>query len=72
MAKIYQLMIDREQISDLYYDKHDAKNNALQACIETMETVEIWEAEEIDGIPYDMLDWSMIGSIRYDVEEKEE
>lgn len=55
---IYQLMIGKKQINDVYYSKDDAANNATQIAMDTRGTVAVWEAEEIEGIPYDELDWS--------------
>ena len=33
MTKIYQLMIGRNQINDLYYDRDDAEVEALLMCL---------------------------------------
>jgi hypothetical protein len=59
MAKIYQLMIDDEQIRDLYYNESDAIENATQIAIDEKQTVAIWAAEEVEGVPVDALEWSI-------------
>jgi hypothetical protein len=59
MAKIYQLMIDDEQIRDLYYNESDAIENATQIAIDEKQTVAIWVAEEVEGVPVDALEWSI-------------
>ena len=59
MAKIYQLMIDDEQIRDLYYNESDAIENATQIAIDAKQTVAIWVAEEVEGVPVDALEWSI-------------
>lgn len=59
MATIYQLIIDDNQIGDVYYNENDAFKNAIQLAIDTEESVAVWEAEEIDGVPYDVLEWSL-------------
>lgn len=59
MAKIYQLMIDNEQINDVYYDENDARDNAVQIILDTGMIVEIWEAEEVEDIPLDLLEWTL-------------
>lgn len=65
MAKIYQLMIGKEQIGDVYYfDKHEAIYIAEEVAEDSGKNIEIWEAEEIEGTPYDALKWSIIGVAR--------
>jgi hypothetical protein len=64
MAKIYQLMVDDKQINNLYYTEDDAIENATQIArdsldLETMQVVEVWEAEEIEDIPVDCLEWTL-------------
>lgn len=61
MEKIYKLMIDNEQVNDVYYNENDARDNAVQIILDTGMIVEIWEAEEIEDVPYDALEWSIIG-----------
>jgi len=56
---IYQLMIDDNQIGDVYYNENDAVDNAMQIAIDSKESVAVWEAEEIDGVPYDVLEWTI-------------
>lgn len=60
MEKIYQLMIEGDQICDLYYNENDAIENAKQIAIDTGMPVSIWEAEEIEGVPVDTLDWTTL------------
>lgn len=59
MAKIYQLMIGKEQIGEVVYDEHDAIAHAEQVSIDTGKPVEIWEAEEHGIVPYDLLTWRL-------------
>ena len=59
MEKIYQLMMGKKQVNDLYYDETDAFENAKQIVIDTGKTVEIWVAEEIEGVPVDALEWTL-------------
>ena len=70
MAKIYQLMIGNNQINDLYYDRDDATENAKQLTLDTGMPVAIWEAEEIEGVSVDVLDWTTLTTVRFG-EEKE-
>lgn len=56
---IYQLMIDDNQIGDVYYNENDAVDNAMQIAIDSKEIVTVREAEEIDGVPYDVLEWTI-------------
>ena len=72
MAKIYQLMIGRKQINDLYYDEDDARENAMQIAIDTGDPVEIWAAEEHAVIPVDLLNWRLIRIFVVEEEEEEE
>lgn len=64
MAKIYQLMIGNEQVNDVYYDEIDARANAVQIHLDRGMTVTVWEAEEIEDVPYDALKWTIIGVAR--------
>ena len=65
MAEIYQLMIGKKQINGvIYYDAYDAFSNARQLSVELGEPVEIWETEEHEVIPYDLLDWVIIGVVK--------
>ena len=66
MTKIYQLMIGRTQINDLYYDRDDAVENAKQLTLDTGMPVSIWEAEEIEGVSVDVLDWTTLTTIRFE------
>ena len=66
MAKIYQLMIGITQIYDLYYDRDDAMENAKQLSLDTGMLVSIWEAEEIEGVSVDVLDWTILTTVRFD------
>lgn len=63
MSTIYQLMIDDRQIKDLYYNADDATGNAMQIAKDRKESVVIWEAEEIEGIPVDALVWTIYGVV---------
>ena len=63
MTTIYQLMKNNKQIGGVYYNWGDAIDNAIQIVIDSIkiglrERVEIWEAEEIEDIPYDALEWT--------------
>ena len=60
MAAIYQLMIGKKQINDVYHNEDDAARSAMQIAIDSGEVVEVWEAEEIEDTPYDELEWSNI------------
>ena len=64
MTKIYQLMIGKNQINDLYYDRDDAVENAMQLTLDTGMPVSIWEAEEIEGVSVDVLDWTTLATVR--------
>ena len=74
MTKMYQLMIGRTQvndlyfgktqINDLYYDRDDAIENAKQLTLNTGIPVSIWEAEEIEGVSVDVLDWTTLATVR--------
>lgn len=66
MTKIYQLMIENEQINDVYYNEDDARANATQIHSDLGMTVTIWEAEEIADAPYDVLEWTTLITIRFD------
>ena len=66
MTKIYQLMIGRNQINDLYYDRDDAAENAKQLSLDTGMPVSIWVAEEIEGVSVDVLDWTILTTVRFD------
>ncbi len=59
MTKIYQLMIGKKQINDLYYNEDDARENAKQIAIDTGKTIVIWVAEEIEGLELCQLEWSL-------------
>ena len=63
MTKIYQLMIGRNQINDLYYDRADAIENAKQLVRDTGLPVSVWVAEDIEGV--DEFDWMILTTIRY-------
>ena len=63
MTKIYQLMIGRNQINDLYYDRDDAIENAKQHVRDTGMPVSVWVAEDIEGVPVDELDWTTLTTI---------
>ena len=52
-------MIEDEQIRDLYYNESDAIENATQIVIDGKQTVAIWVAEEVEGVPVDALEWSI-------------
>lgn len=65
MATIYQLMVEDKQINDLYYNEDDAIDNATEIaidslCQEDLQIVEIWEAEEAEGLDADLLDWRLL------------
>ena len=59
MTKIYLLMNGNSQIGDLYFDRDDAIENGKQIARDTAMPVLIWEAEDIDGVPIDELDWTL-------------
>jgi hypothetical protein len=70
MGKIYQLMMGKKQVNDLYYDETDAFENAKQIVIDTDKPIEIWDkpieiwvAEEIEGVPVDALEWFLDGIV---------
>jgi hypothetical protein len=60
MATVYQLMIGKKQIGDLYYNEDDAINGAMQIAIDSGCGVVIREAEEIEDTPYDELEWNTL------------
>lgn len=64
MANIYQLMIGRRQINDLYYDRDDAIESAKQLVRDKGIPVSIWVAEDIEGVSVDVLDWTALTTIR--------
>ena len=66
MTKIYQLMIGRNQINDLYYDRDDAIDNAKQLVRDKGMPVTVWVAEDIEGVPVDELDWTTLATVRFD------
>ena len=66
MTKIYQLMIGMSQIGDVYYDRDDAIENAKQIARDTGMRVSVWEAEDIEDVPVDELDWTILTTIRFD------
>ena len=59
MTKLYQLMIEKNQINDLYYDRDDAIDNAKQLFRDKGRPVTVWVAEDIEGVPVDELDWTI-------------
>ena len=63
MTKIYQLMIGRRQVKDLYYARDDAIDNAKQLVRDTGISVSVWVAEDIEGV--DELDWTTLTTIIY-------
>ena len=63
MTKIYQLMIGRRQVNDLYYDRDDAIDNAKQLVRDTGLPVSVWVAEDTEGV--DELDWTTLTTISY-------
>ena len=63
MTKLYQLMIGRRQVNDLYYDRDDAIENAKQLVRDTGLPVSVWVAEDIEGV--DELDWTTLTTISY-------
>ena len=65
MTKIYQLMIEKSQINDLYYDRDDAIDNAKQLVRDTGSSVSVWVAEDIEGVSVDELDWTTLTTISY-------
>lgn len=60
MTKIYQLMAGKSQIYDVYYDRVDAIENAKQLVRDTGMSISVLEAEEIEGVPVDVLDWTTL------------
>ena len=66
MTKIYQLMIGKNQINDLYYDGDDATENAMQLTLDTGMPVSIRVAEEIEGVSADVLDWTTLVTVRFE------
>ena len=63
MTKIYQLMIGRRQVNDLYYDRDDAIDNAKQLVRDTGLPVSVWVAEDTEGVSVDVLDWTILTTI---------
>jgi len=67
MVTIYQLMKNKKQIGDVYYNWGDAISNAMQIVTDSRigiwEHVEIWAAEEIDDIPVDCLEWTKVSEV---------
>ena len=63
MTKIYQLMIGRNQINDLYYDRDDAVENAKQLVRDKGRPVTVWAAEDIEGVSVDELDWTTLTTV---------
>lgn len=61
MTKIYQLMIGKRQVNDLYYDRDDAIENAKQLVRDAGIPVSVWVAEDIEGV--DELDWMKLTTI---------
>lgn len=70
MAAIYQLMIGRRQINDLYYDRDDAIENAKQLNLDMGMPVSVWVAEDIEGVSVDELNWMTLTTICLTCEEK--
>ena len=64
MAKLYQLMIEKSQINDLYYDRDDAIENAKQLVRDKGMPITVWVAEDIEGVSVDVLDWTILTTIR--------
>ena len=62
MTKLYQLMIEKSQINDPYYDRDDAIENAKQLVRDTGIPVSVWVSEDIEGV--DELDWTILTTIR--------
>ena len=60
MTKLYQLMIGRRQVNDLYYDRDDAIENAKQLVRDKGMSVTVWVAEDIEGVSADELDWTIL------------
>ena len=65
MTKLYQLMIGRKQVNDLYYDRDDAIENAKQLVRDTGLPVSVWVAEDIEGVSVDEMDWTTLTTISY-------
>ena len=65
MTKLYQLMIEKSQINDLYYDRDDAIENAKQLVRDKGMPVTVWVAEDIEGVSVDVLDWTILTTISY-------
>ena len=63
MTKLYQLMIEKSQINDLYYDRDDAIENAKQLVRDKGMPVSVWVAEDIEGVSVDVLDWTTLTTI---------
>ena len=72
MNKLYQLMIGKKEINDLYYNEDDARENAMQAAIDTGLPVTIWVAEEVEGVPVDELEWRLNRMFVAEEEEEDE
>ena len=66
MAKLYQLMIGRDQINDPYYDRDDATENAKQLVRDKGMPVSVWVAEDIEGVSVDVLDWTILTTILFE------
>ena len=63
MTKMYQLMIEKSQINDPYYDRDDAIENAKQLVRDKGMPVTVWVAEDIEGVSVDELDWTTLTTI---------
>ena len=63
MAKLYKLMIEKSQINDIYYDRDDAIDNAKQLVRDKGMPVTVWVAEDIEGVPADELDWTILTTV---------
>jgi len=68
MTTIYQLMSGNKQIGEICYDFRDAINSAEQISREKNVPVELWEAEDVEDVPVDCLEWHPLG---YAVNRKE-
>ena len=64
MTKMYQLMIEKRQINDLYYDRDDAIDNAKQLVRDKGMPVTVWVAEDIEGVSVDVLNWTILTTVR--------
>lgn len=66
MAEIYQMMVDKKDVGELYYDFDDVMRDAAYASSDdgayNGKIVHVFYATERDGVPVDCLDWDLLAS----------